>query len=254
MDGTRKRRRARVGLVLGGLVLAGTVGAGLVVASIALDGPVAAEGKARPETTASAGPAPRPTGTGPMTPGRARPLRLIPPTGQKDGASTGFPKGGMGALSAAVYRHEEYAWYDDVQARRQLEATTSRASRGWIDTEISRVRTLRSQAGLPPSGDAPAGLTVTTTVVAARGRSLVEDGSVVQIWLSYERHAVFADQGPDDEPLLDETEDVILVWEDGDWKRTTEERYTRLRTFPAAYAPDSPYAWADGWVQVVRVD
>ncbi|MFF0430361.1 hypothetical protein ACFYUJ_39115 [Streptomyces sp. NPDC004520] len=254
MDSTRKRRRARIGLVLGGLVLAGTVGAGVVVASIALDGPVATQDKAGPVRPAGPGPAARPTGSGPMTPGRARPLRLIPPTGQKNGASTGFPRGAMGALSAAVYRHEEYAWYDDVQARRQLEVTTSRDSLGWIDTEISRVRALRSAAGLPPSGDAPAGLTVTTSVVAARGRSLVADGSVVQIWLSYERHAVFADQGPDNDPLLDESEDVILKWEDGDWKRTTEERYTKLRTFPVAYAPDSPYAWADGWVQVVRVD
>ncbi|ATW51441.1 hypothetical protein CGZ69_30015 [Streptomyces peucetius subsp. caesius ATCC 27952] len=39
---------------------------------------------------------------------------LVAPTGQKNGVSTGFPHTAMGAMSAAVYFHEEYAWLDDL--------------------------------------------------------------------------------------------------------------------------------------------
>lgn len=247
-----RRRRARVGLLVAGVLAIGTIGGGVVVAVLALNGSSDGPSTARPPTVSDRKGPDR--AGGPMTPARAKPLQLVAPSGQRDGASTGFPHDSIGAISAAVYRHEELAFLDDAMARRQLEATTSASSPASVDAAVSQVRSLREAAGLPPSGGTPPGLTVRTYVDAVRGRSLVASGDVVQVWMHYSRYAQLPDGSLDQEPLRDQTDDVLLAWEDGDWKITTEPRYRKLRTWPVAYEPDSPYAWRDGWWQVQRAD
>ncbi|MYZ33634.1 hypothetical protein GT002_00450 [Streptomyces sp. SID4917] len=143
-------------------------------------------------------------------------------------------------------------------ARQQLEAVTSPDATGYIDEQISEVRKLREGANLPPSGPAPAGLTFTTSVEAATSKSLIapgdKPGDVVQVWMHYDRYATAPDGGSDDDPLKDQTDDVIVKWQDGGWKLTNEPKYWKQRYFPVSYAPDSPYATQDGWVQVQHAD
>jgi hypothetical protein len=125
---------------------------------------------------------------------------------------------------------------------------------GYIDEQISEVRKMREGANLPSSGGTPAGITFTTTVNAVRGKSLTPDGEVVQIWMNYDRYATTPEKATDDAPLKDEDVDYILKWQNGQWKFTNEPQYWKKRSFPAAYFPDSPYAWDDGWVQVRHAD
>lgn len=93
-------------------------------------------------------------------------------------------------------------------------------------------------------------MTFTTVVKAVRGKSLVKDGSVVQVWLQYDRYATKADGGGDDNPLTNETTDVIMKWQNGEWRITQEPKYVKLRTFPVAYDPNSVPARQDGWWRV----
>ncbi|MFE7751372.1 hypothetical protein [Streptomyces sp. NPDC057428] len=192
-----------------------------------------------------------------MTPERAKKVSLNAPTGQKGGVSTGFPHSPGGAISAVVHFWEEYAWMDDQKARQQLEVVTSPDAAGYIDKQISEVRTLREGAGLPASGGTPAGITFTTTVEAVRMRSLAGDlprGDVVHIWLSFDRYATTPDKATDDNPVKGDTTDLIVKWQAGAWKITDEANYVKQRTFPVAYDPDSPFAWRDQWIQVRHED
>lgn len=77
---------------------------------------------------------------------------------------------------------------------------------------------------------------------------------VVQIWMNYDRYATTPEKPTDDAPLKGEDVDYILKWQNGQWKFTNEPKYWKKRSFPAAYFPDSPYAWDDGWVQVRHAD
>lgn len=257
----RKARRAKLTLIgLATLVGASLVGG--VTAFFVLGGDDSTDAPS-PKPSASANPSP-PASSGrgltnkKMTPAKGQKIKLAVPTGQKDGASTGFPHTAIGALSAAVYYHEEYAWLDDQKARQQLEAITSPDATGYIDEQISEARKLREGSGLPPSGPAPAGLTITTTVDAVRGKTIlapgVARGDVVQVWLSFDRHATDPDGGPDKDPIKSDTTDYVLKWQDGAWKITNDPVYWKKRTFPVSYDPDSPYAWQDGWWQVRHVD
>jgi hypothetical protein len=257
----RKARRAKLTLIgLGTLVGAALVGGG-VTAFLVLgdDGTKSASDK----PSASATPSPSASAdkglwNKEMTPAKGQKVKLEVPTGQKNGLSTGFPHTAFGAISAAVYFHEEYAWLDDQRAQQQLEVITSPDATGYIDEQISEVRKLREGAGLPPSGGAPANLTVTTTVEAVRAKSIlapgVARGDVVHVWLSFDRYATGPEGGADDNPIKGDTSDLVLKWQNGGWKLTNEATYLSKRTNPVAYDPNSPYAWQDGWWQVRHAD
>ncbi|MGW2089328.1 hypothetical protein [Streptomyces sp. NPDC001880] len=255
----RSARKARLTLAgLAVLAAAGLVGGGVVAYSL-LGNDDSEKGAAAPSATAKPGPsATGPSGGGRMTPEKAKKIRLRVPTGQADGVSTGFPRSPGGAISAAVYFWEEYAFLDDQKARQQLEAVVSPDAVGYIDEQISEVRKLREASNLPSSGGTPAGITFTTTVEAARPTSIIvpgdTPGDVVQIWMNYDRYAATPEKPTDDNPLKGEDIDFILKWQNGQWRLTNESKYWKKRSFPVAYFPESPYAWDDGWVQVRHAD
>ncbi|MEE1769297.1 hypothetical protein PUR34_14335 [Streptomyces sp. JV185] len=256
----RSARKAKLTLAgLAVLAAAGLVGGGVVAYSLfGNDG--SEKGAAGPTATAKPGP----SGSGPdsggqvMTPEKKDKLLLSVPTGQKDGVSTGFPHSARGAVSAAVYFWEEYAWLDDQKARQQLGAVVSPDATGYVDQEISEIRKGREAANLPSSGGTPAGLTINTIVEAVRPKSITLPGAtrgdVVQIWMSFDRYATTPEKATDDNPMKGDTVDFIVKWQDGAWKLTNEPKYWQKRSFPLAYAADSPYASRDGWVQVRHAD
>lgn len=250
-----KTRKARLTLAaLGVLVVGAVVGGGVTaVALLGDDGPTSsAESSEPPTAEPSASPD---SGQAGMTPEKARRFVLQKPTGQKAGLSVGFSKGPVGAVSTAVYFWEEYAFLDDQKARQQLDAIVSPDAEGYVDEQVSEVRKLREQVGLPPSGGTPAGITFSTSVNAVRATSLAgTGGKVVQVWMNYDRYATKADGSPDDDPLKDEDTDLLLKWQDGAWKITNEAQYWEKRSFPRAYFPDAHVSWADGWQQVRHAD
>lgn len=245
----RKARRARMRLAGAAIVALGVLATGgyLAVNSFSGDGGTSAESTKQPSASPSS---PAASAADRMTPAKAQALPLLAPKKSQSGAPLGFPENGLGAISAAVSYWEEYAWLDDSLARKQLEVLVSPDSPQTIDKQISEVHRLREGIGLPPSGPAPAGVTFTTVVKAVRGKSLVKDGSVVQVWLQYDRYATKADGGGDDNPLTNETTDVIMKWQNGEWRITQEPKYVKLRTFPVAYDPNSVPARQDGWWRV----
>ncbi|MET8218094.1 hypothetical protein [Streptomyces hirsutus] len=250
-----KTHKARLMLAgLGILVVGVLVGGGVTVATT-LGGDDHRPGKSSLAPTTVGPSPPSESQQAAMTPDKARKLVLEKPTGQKDGLSTGFSKGPVGAISTAVHFWEEYAFLDDQKARQQLEAIVSSDAEGYVDEQVSEVRKLREKVGLPPSGGTPAGITFSTTVNAVRATSLTGTrGKVVQIWMNYDRYATKADGSPDDEPLKDEDTDLLLKWQDGAWKITNEPEYREKRSFPRAYFPASHISWADGWQQVRHAD
>ncbi|MEW1723857.1 hypothetical protein [Streptomyces sp. NPDC093109] len=259
----RKARRAKLRLAGIGVLAGAVLTAGVIGVVVALDDDDEPKAPSAGPTASSAKPSPSGSGKGglwnpEMTPEKANTLTLSVPTGQKGGASTGFPHNAKGAVSAAVYFWEEYAFLDDQKARQQLEAVVSPDAAGYIDEQISEVRKTRETAGLPPSGPAPAGITFTMNVNAARSTSIIVDGDtpgdVVQVWMDYDRYATGPDGGSDNDPLKGEAQDFIVKWQDGGWKLTNEPKYWKKRSSPVAYAPDSPYATQDGWVQVQHAD
>ncbi|MFI9332935.1 hypothetical protein ACIGZJ_36045 [Kitasatospora sp. NPDC052868] len=250
-----KARRAQLRLAAVGLVTAAAVAGGTVflMHGFSDDHPAAPPAPTATATLPSTGPTPsKPPST--MTPEKGKPVKLNKPTGQRDGASIGFPRNGYGPLSAAVYHLEELSMLDDSMVRRQLTAITAKGSEDSIDTAVSDVRKLREQLGLPPSGGTPAGLTITTNVDAAQAWALTDDGSVVQVSMHYSRTATLPKGGPDDSPLKNQMADVIVKWEDGDWKITTEPQYVAKKTTPLPYKPDSTASWKDGWQMVVHAE
>ncbi|MGW2562265.1 hypothetical protein ACWCXB_24010 [Streptomyces sp. NPDC001514] len=253
-------RRARLVLVGVGVVAAVLVTAAVTGVSALMSGgdsPATAQSGARDIAGASAGgTASQRTSTvwPTMTPEKAEKVTLVAPTGQKDGVSTGFPRSALGALSAAVYFWEEFAFLDDHKARQQLTAVVSADSGQVVDARISEVRGLREAAGLPPSGGTPAGITFSTTVNAARPFALDDTGSTMQVWLNFDRYATKADGGNDRSPFRNEDVELVLKWESDAWRITDTAPYSDQRSFPTAYFPTSPYAWRDGWVQVRHGD
>ncbi|QKZ20374.1 hypothetical protein [Streptomyces chartreusis] len=252
MDATdRKARRARLRLAGAAIVVLGVLAAGgyLAVDSFNGDGdePSSANASGQPSASSSS---PAASAAERMTPGKAQALPLLAPKKAQDGAPLGFPENGLGAISAAVAYWEEYSWLDDSLARKQLGVLVSPDSPQTIDKQISEIHRVREGIGLPPSGPAPADVTFTTVVTAVRGKSMVKDGSVVQIWLQYDRYATQADGGGDDSPLKNQTVDVIMKWQNGEWRITQEPQYVKLRKFPVAYDPNSVPARQDGWWRV----
>jgi hypothetical protein len=249
-----KTRKARLTLAALGVLVVGALVGGGVTAATMLGGDDSKSGKASPTPTTA-----KPSSSGgqqaAMTPDKARKLVLDKPTGQKDGLSTGFSKGPVGAISTAVYFWEEFAFLDDQKARQQLDAIVSPDADGYTDEQISEVRKLREQVGLPPSGGTPAGITFDTTVNAVRATSLTgTGGKVVQVWINYDRYATKADGSPDDSPLKDQDTDLLLKWQNNAWKITNEPQYWKKRSFPRAYFPNSNVSWSDGWQQVRHAD
>ncbi|MEU2132348.1 hypothetical protein [Streptomyces sp. NPDC018352] len=259
---THDRRARKARLTLAGLAVlaaAGLVGGGVVAYSL-LGDDGAEKGTAGPTATAKHSPSASAAGGGgtPTTPEKAAKLDLSVPTGLRDGVSTGFPHSPRGAVSAAVYFWEEYAWLDDQKARQQLEAVTSPDATGFIDQQISEIREGREAINLPSSGGTPAGLTITTVVEAVRPKSITLPGAirgdVVHIWMNYDRYATTPEKPTDDSPLKGEDIDFILKWQNGQWRLTNEPKYWKKRSFAVSYFPDSPYARKDGWIQVRHVD
>ncbi|MFJ7271969.1 hypothetical protein ACIQV3_35935 [Streptomyces sp. NPDC099050] len=259
MDSTSglKARRARFVLVAIVVAVAALlVVGGFTVANLMRDD----KGKPQAGISPSAS-APAPAGTGgsavgTMTPEKGKKITLRKPTGQKDGVVTGFPKSPSGGLSAVVYFWEEFAWLDDEKARQQLTAVTSKDAPGYVDKRVSDIRAMREALGLPPSGGISADISFTTAVQAARATTIqapgMPAGYVMQVWLSYDRYATGPKGGRDENPLRGDMVDFIVKWDGAAWKFTDE--FDSLRTFPVAYEPTSPYAWADGWVQVRHAD
>ncbi|MFJ3365747.1 hypothetical protein [Streptomyces anthocyanicus] len=243
----RKAQWARLRLAGAAIIVLGVLAAAgfLAVRSFHGDSSTSSDPTKQPSTSPNS-----PSATDRMTPAKAKALPLLAPMESQNGAPLGFPRNGLGAISAAVAYWEEYAWLDDSLARKQLEVLVSPDSPQTVDRQISEVHRLREGIGLPPSGPAPAGVTFTTSVKAVRGKSLLKDGSVVQVWLQYDRYATKADGGGDDNPLANETIDVIMKWQSGEWHITQEPKYVKLRTFPVAYDPNSVPARQDGWWRV----
>ena len=259
MVGDSKTRRARLTLAaLGVLVVGALIGGGVTAATI-LGGDDTKKDSSKGVSTASPSPSKSSVLINPnMTPEKGHKVPLIAPTGQRDGVSTGFPDTTDGAISAVVYFWEEYDFLDDQKARQQLNAVTSPDADGYIDEQISQIRTLRENVGLPPSGGTPAGITFQTSVNAARERALADPslpyGAVVSVWVDYDRYATQADGAPDKDPLKDQMTQFIVKWQGGAWKFTNEPKYTKQHDYPVSYAPNSAWAWADGWWQVRHAD
>ncbi|WPW32705.1 hypothetical protein P6B95_38595 [Streptomyces atratus] len=141
---THDRSARKAKLTLAGLAVLAAAGlaAGGVAAYSLLGNDQSGQTQAGSSTTAKPAPSGSASGKGggAMTPEKGKKVPLSVPTGQKDGVSTGFPHNYVGAISAAVYFWEEYAWLDDQKARQQLEAVVSPDATGYIDEQISEIR------------------------------------------------------------------------------------------------------------------
>ncbi|MFJ8162134.1 hypothetical protein ACIRBY_14545 [Streptomyces sp. NPDC096136] len=258
----RKTRRARLTLAgLGVLAAAVLVGGGYAAAVLLNDG--GGSGTPAAGAAASGAPGKAPSGApsmsapgkqGPKTPETGFKMVLDKPKDHANGVATGFAPSPTGAISAAVYWWEEYAWLDDQKARQQLEAVVSPDSKGYIDQQVSEVRKLREGIGLPPSGGTPSGITFTTSVIAERTYSLPVEGekpgAVVEVWLTYDRYATGPNGQPDEKPLKNQLTNVILRWQNGMWRITNQPDYVKHSNYPMTYSPGSATAWLDGWRQV----
>jgi len=246
-----KARKARLRLIGAAVVAAAAVIAGGVLAVTSLGGDKAGPSHGEKQ---GQGPTPSSSGTaGPAkkyTPATAPQTHILKPRTTKNGISVGFEHSGLGALSAAVTYWQDLDILDDRIARRQWTTIASKDSPGTVDRAVSDVRKVREGANLPPSGGTPAGLSITTHVKAALSRSLDSTGDIVRVWMFYDRYATVPDKAGDDNPDKDETADLVVKWEDGDWKVTEESRYFKRTRGVHAYDPDSPYAFQDGWREV----
>ncbi|MFE5847483.1 hypothetical protein ACFQ7N_38285 [Streptomyces niveus] len=247
-----RARRARLRLVVAGVVTVAAIAAGGVLVVGAVDGADPPDqAKAKP-SAAAPGNAAGPSASKPFTPATGPHVPLLKATTAAQGIGMGFEGSSLGALSAAVSYWQDLDVLDDAIARRQWSAIVSEDSPGTVDRGVSEVRALREGAGLPPSGGAPDGVTISTVVKAARAQSLDTTGDVVKVSMVYDRYAVVRDEGADDNPLRDEVTDLVVKWEGGDWKVSEEPRFTADRPGPRTYDPDSRFAFDDGWRMVAR--
>ncbi|MEU4970485.1 hypothetical protein ACH4RA_34490 [Streptomyces smyrnaeus] len=249
MDHRRKVRRARLRLA----TLSAAVVALVAMGGVLAFGSVEESGSRSPRTE----PSPDRTSSGPRAPGgkkhtpaTASRVRVIKPESSKNGIGTGFPHTAVGARSAAVSYWQDLSFIDDQAAERQLRTIAASPSDPAVRNGVSAVRKVREGVGLPPSGGPPNGMTVTTDVKAVLLRSLDREGDVVQVWMVYDRYATSPEESTDDNPLRDQTDNLIVTWTKGDWKVTEQRRWVRRATGPRAYDPHSPYAFQDGWRQV----
>jgi len=228
----------------------------LVASSVAAALGSAAEGsspspRAKSSPGRSASPSPAPGGKK-FTPATAPRVRVLKPKSSKNGIGTGFPHTPVGARSAAVSYWQDLSFIDDQAAERQLRTIAARPSDPVVRSKVSEVRKIREGVGLPPSGGPPNEMTVTTNVKAVLMRSLDRKGDVVQVWMVYDRYATTTEKSTDENPLKDQTDNLIVTWTRGDWRVTEAPRWLRRSAGPRAYDPHSPYAFQDGWRQVAN--
>ncbi|MFJ5645867.1 hypothetical protein [Streptomyces sp. NPDC093223] len=245
-----KARRAKLRLAGIGVVATAalTIGGTLAVTTLRSKNPsVGVDAKASPGV--SAGSASSPSVGQRYTPATAARIPLLKASSNADGIGTGFEHSALGATSAAVSYWEDLDLLDDVIARRQWTSIAAKDSPETVDQGVSEVRKVREGVGLAPSGGTPDGLSFSTNVNAALTRSLDPSGDVVVVWMNYDRYASVKDK-TDDDPLRDEVTNLVLKWESGDWKVTTDPTYTAKVTGPRAYDPNSTYAFMDGWREV----
>ncbi|MEV4042835.1 hypothetical protein [Streptomyces sp. NPDC049744] len=244
-----KARKARLRLILMGTVVVATLAAGGVLGVMTLnadDDDLKQDPKASPSASAS-GSASAPPAVKEFTPASAPSIPRLKPKSDAEGIGTGFEHSSLGATSAAISYWEDLDLLDDVIARKQWTAIAAKDSPGTIDQGVTEVRKVREGVGLPPSGGTPDGITFSTNVKAALARSLDPSGDVVNVWMVFDRYATIRDKGADENPLKDEVTNLVLKWENGDWKVTTDPQYTAKVKYPHSYDPASKYAWADGW-------
>jgi hypothetical protein len=251
---TPKNKALRARLRLSAIGAAGLAAVALgVVSALTLGGHDSkpARRSAAPATSSSGTSSATPTHKS-LTPATSKKIPLMKSTKVVDGIGVGFEHSALGVESAAVSYWQDLDILDDAIARRQWTQITSKDSPGTVDKQVSGVRKLREGSGLPPSGGTPAGLSFTTVVDAISSRSLDTTGDVVDVWIVYDRYATLpADKGgADNDPLKSQLTDLILKWEDGDWKVTEEPQYTGHKFHPVAYDPNSTFAWDDGWREV----
>ncbi|MFI8854795.1 hypothetical protein ACIGW3_31950 [Streptomyces sp. NPDC053499] len=252
MDYRSKARRARLRLSVLGTAVVALLATGGVLAFGSVEGGKSRSphAKSSPQEGArSASPAPGGTGKR-LTPATAPRVPVLKPKSSKNGIGTGFPHTAVGARSAAVSYWQDLSFVDDQAAERQLRTIAAGPSDPVVRKKVSEVRKLREGVGLPPSGGPPNSMTFTTDVKAVRLRSLDRKGDVVQVWMVFDRYATSAEKSTDDNPLEDQTDNLILTWKKGDWKVTAQPHWVRRTAGPRAYAPDSPYAFQDGWREV----
>ncbi|MFB6668523.1 hypothetical protein [Streptomyces parvus] len=248
-----KARKARLRLILMGTVVVATLAAGGVLGVMTLnadDDDLKQDPKAAPSASSSSITSP-PTAKE-FTPADAPSIPLLKPKSNAEGIGTGFEHSSLGATSAAISYWEDLDLLDDVIARKQWTAIAAKDSPGTIDQGVTEVRKVREGVGLPPSGGTPDGITFSTNVKAALARSLDTSGDVINVWMVFDRYATIRDKGADENPLKDEVTNLILKWENNDWKVTTDPQYTAKVKYPRTYDPDSKYAWAEGWREVAN--
>ncbi|WP_327393817.1 hypothetical protein OG533_39915 (plasmid) [Streptomyces sp. NBC_01186] len=249
MDYRSQARRARLRLVVLGTAVAALVaGAGI----LALDN---ARGNTAPASKAKFSPG-RDTAIDPAnrgkknTPATARSTRIVKPKSAKNGIGIGFPHTAIGATSAAVSYWEDLSFIDDQAAGQQLRTVAVQPSDPVVQKRVSEVRELREKVGLPPSGGPPNEITFTTSVKAVLARSLDSRGDAVQVWMAYDLYATSPKQGTDDNPLKNQTDNLILTWRGGDWRVTQEPEWVRKSVWPDTYDPDSITSFQAGWREV----
>lgn len=254
MSFDRKARLARMRLAGIGVLAVAVLAAGGVLAATSF-GNGETTGKPQtqrsPSETSTSWP---PSASKPHTPATGPRLDLSPygPKSSSKGIGTGFEHSAMGATAAAVSYWENLDLLDDVIARKQWSTITSKDSPKTIDRGVSEVRKLREGVGLPPSGGTPDDITFTTSVEAALFRSLDTSGDVVDVWMVYDRYATIRGKGGDPNPLKGEVTNLIVTWEDGDWKVTERPEYVKKVRGPRAYHPNSKWAYMTGWRELAN--
>ncbi|MFJ4343019.1 hypothetical protein [Streptomyces sp. NPDC088915] len=245
-----KARRARLRLTLAGVAVVATLTAGGILGVMTLnanDDDLKQDPKASPSASSTSSSSPAPSAVKEFTPATAPSIPRLKAKSSAEGIGTGFEHSSLGATSAAISYWEDLDLLDDVIARKQWTAIAAKDSPGTIDQGVTEVRKVREGVGLPPSGGTPDGITFSTHVKAALTRSLDTSGDVINVWMVFDRYATIRDKGADDNPLKDEVTNLVLKWENSDWKVTTDPKHTAKVKYPHTYDPASKYAWAEGW-------
>ncbi|MFD3874289.1 hypothetical protein [Streptomyces sp. NPDC058623] len=252
-DFDAKARRARVRLIAIGVALGVAVTVGVVATVGAIDSDAKPPTGSPPVAASTPG---KGTETAPeqveiFTPATAKTVTLVRPTTHTDGIGRGFKHTFHSSNAAAASYWQDISFLDDVTARKQWEAVVSKDSPGTVDAQISRIRQLRESVGLPPSGAVPTGIEFTKVVKALRAVPVPgTDAEVVEVTMIYDIYGIEPNKGADKSPLRDQRVELIVKWENGDWKVTEEEKYRGAARVATVFDPNSNEAFLDGWRMV----